>query len=561
MILADNENFAALPWRTDEAAKKQYLENLAPIVFFTYNRPKHTIQTLEALKRNVLAENTRIYIFSDGPRNEKDKEKVEEIRKYLENLSGFKEVYLTKRENNVGLAANIVYGVTTLVEKYGKVIVIEDDILTTKYFLQYMNDALEIYKNDEQVMAVSSFAGFENKEGLPPTYFSKYFSCWGWATWQRAWQYFERNPEKQLKEYTPEKRKEIDWNGWDGIKANAEGKMNTWALFFDLAIAKQKGIVFYSKYDLCKNTGADGSGEHPATSVYYRGDMPDIEVKQFTLNIERCQLSEERWEKFAKDTNDYWIKEPRIMFSLDSGKSLFWRNNRGLKILNCLSRNTSWLVIGDGRSEMLSYLLKANGFKRTMPADIMDDCLKIAYRMDLINDYLVLNADKFEIPSERYDYVFCRDIYRITRQPYAMISEMLRVAKRGIVLIGLAEVENTNNISIKYEKDGAFVYNLSIRELIKLAISLNLPAICRYGYNDVYIPNSEIEPADEEKSPVFRYIKAEISKMDKRVLNGESDYNMLSVALFKKLPDSEEVEKLKRMGINFQELPKNPYMF
>ena len=557
--MTNNEKYAELPWHTEEAARKKYLENLAPVAFFTYNRPKHTIKTLEALKRNAFAENTRLYVFSDGPRNENDKEKVAEIRNYLDNLYGFREIRIMKRENNAGLAASIIFGVTTLVEKYGKVIVIEDDILTTKYFLQYMNDALEIYKNEEKVMAISSFSCFENKEGLPPTYFTKDFNCWGWATWQRCWQYFEWNPEKILRENPPEERKKMDWNGWGRIEGDLKEKSSVWEAYFGYVIAKHNGLVLHNSYDLCKNIGSDGTGEHPATAIYYRSKLPDIEVKQFSLDIKENELAEEREKGFNEIKNSYWQDEARMIYSLNSSTIAFWRSNRGLGIVKCLSRDTSWLIMGDGRSEMLAPLLKSNGFKKAISADTVDYYLNIASRRGIIDDFLVLDSAKFEIPSNRYDYVFCRNIYLLSSKPYATIYEMLRVAKKGIVLTGFSEVASDDNLSIRYDINGNFIFDLSVRELLKIALSLNLPAICRYGYNDVYIENCEFEFADKEKSPVFRYITEEISNMDKRVFSGEKEYNMVSIALFKQLPDDAELENLKNMNALFQELPKNPH--
>lgn len=534
--LTNDEKFADLPWRANEATQKQYLDNLAPIAFFTYHRLDHTKKTFEALKRNVLAEHTLLYVFSDGPRNEKDIEKVAEVRQYLDTISGFKEIHFIKRENNMGLTKSIINGITDITEKHGKVIIIEDDILTTKYFLQYMNDALEIYKNEERVMAIAGFSAVENREEFPVTYFTKYFSCWGWATWKRSWQYFERDPEGKIE--------------WDGC--------------FDRSIAKHNGLVFYSKYDLSKNIGVDGTGEHPSTSAYYRGDLSDIKIDKFTLNVQECQLADKRVEEFRNGLNEYWRIEGKILSSLNGSTISFWRNNRGIRILGCLSRGSSYLILGDCRSEMLSHLLKNNGFKKVMPADIIDYNFQVAHKislshkMNIIDDFLVLNPDKFEIPSERYDYVFCRDIYCLSPNPYAMIQEMLRVAKRGVVLTNPHEAEDDNNITIQYEASGNFVFKLSVNELTKLAISLNLPAICRYEYNDAYIPNCEFEPADVDKSVAFKYITDEISKMDKAVLNGERKYNMVSIALFKKFPNENELENLKKIGVNFHKLPQKP---
>ena len=139
----------------------------APIVLFVYNRIEHTKITIEALKNNIYADESDLYIFSDGPKNEGAFEKVNEIRKILRNISGFRNVYIIEREKNYGLADNIISGVTEIVNKYKKVIVLEDDIVTSKYFLKFMNDSLDRYENNNEVMSVSGYISPIKSDNLP----------------------------------------------------------------------------------------------------------------------------------------------------------------------------------------------------------------------------------------------------------------------------------------------------------------------------------------------------------------------------------------------------------
>ena len=127
------------------------MQNLAPIALFVYNRPDHTRRTLSYLQKNVLAEESRLYIFSDGAKTDADKAKVDEVRQLVKELSGFKSIKLIKREQNIGLANSIISGVTQLVKDYGKVIVFEDDLLSSPYTLEYFNEALDRYLNQDQV--------------------------------------------------------------------------------------------------------------------------------------------------------------------------------------------------------------------------------------------------------------------------------------------------------------------------------------------------------------------------------------------------------------------------
>ena len=114
--------------------------SLAPVILFTYNRPEHTKRTIEALAANELAAETDLYVFSDAAKKDADKGKVQEIRDYVKSVQGFRQVELTAREQNYGLAKNVIEGVTAIVNKYGKVIVLEDDLVTNRYFLLFMNE-------------------------------------------------------------------------------------------------------------------------------------------------------------------------------------------------------------------------------------------------------------------------------------------------------------------------------------------------------------------------------------------------------------------------------------
>ncbi|MDD4082332.1 MAG: glycosyltransferase [Sphaerochaetaceae bacterium] len=156
----------------------------APIVLFVYSRLDHTKRTVEALKNNLLADESNLIIFSDAPKNEKSKKAVEEVRKYIHSIKGFKSVKIIERKNNVGLANSIIDGVTKVVNKYGKIIVLEDDLVTSKYFLNFMNDSLELYKNESKVISISGYT--YPVGGLAETFFIKGTDCWGWATWKRG---------------------------------------------------------------------------------------------------------------------------------------------------------------------------------------------------------------------------------------------------------------------------------------------------------------------------------------------------------------------------------------
>lgn len=122
------------------------------------------------------------FIFSDGPKNEEAVAKVKEVREYLKTIDGFKKITIIERDRNWGLANNIIDGVTEIVNEYGKIIVLEDDLVTSPYFLRFMNEALEMYKDEERVFGITGYAYPIKKDGLPSTFFMKDGGCWGWAT-------------------------------------------------------------------------------------------------------------------------------------------------------------------------------------------------------------------------------------------------------------------------------------------------------------------------------------------------------------------------------------------
>ncbi len=151
---------------------------LAPITLFVYNRLSHTKQTINALKKNKLAEQSELIIFSDSFKNSDDKKKVNQVREYIRSIKGFKGVEIIERPDNFGLANSIIDGVTRVVNQYGKVIVLEDDLVTSSFFLEYMNNALLCYEDDPQVISIHGY-NYPISD-LPEIFFIKGADCWGW---------------------------------------------------------------------------------------------------------------------------------------------------------------------------------------------------------------------------------------------------------------------------------------------------------------------------------------------------------------------------------------------
>jgi len=238
---------------------------LAPIVLFVYNRPRHTQQTVEALQKNELAKGSQLFIYSDESKDEDARKNVDEVRKYIDKIDGFKKVTIIKREKNWGLADSIIDGVTKIVNEYGKIIVLEDDLVTSTYFLKFMNDGLGLYENEEQVASIHGY--IYPIENLPTSFFIKGADCWGWATWKRAWDIFEPDGQKLLNELNSRKlEKEADFNNsydyTQMLKDQIDGKNNSWAIRWYMSAFLKNMLTLYPGKSFVQNIGTDGSGTH-----------------------------------------------------------------------------------------------------------------------------------------------------------------------------------------------------------------------------------------------------------------------------------------------------------
>lgn len=241
--------------------------SLAPIVLFTYNRLEHTKKTIEALKANLLAIESELYIYSDAAKTDGVQSSVNEVRTYLEGVTGFKKITLIKREKNWGLADSIIDGVSNLVKQSGKVIVLEDDLVTRPYFLTFMNDALDYYQNEKQVWHISGWNFPIDTDKLDDVFLWRGMNCWGWATWADRWQHFERNPEKLVDTFSKQDIARFDLDNkarvfWRQVLQNYHNEKKTWAIFWYATIFKNDGLCVNPVKTYVDNIGEDGSGEN-----------------------------------------------------------------------------------------------------------------------------------------------------------------------------------------------------------------------------------------------------------------------------------------------------------
>jgi hypothetical protein len=268
---------------------------LAPIVLFVYNRPYHTQKTIEALKNNELATQSQLFVFSDGPKNHKDIENVNLVRDYIKTIEGFKNIKLIKRDENWGLSNSIIHGVNEIVNRYGKIIVLEDDIFTSKFFLKFMNEAIEFYKNEKKVWHISGWNYPIKSIGLGDVYLWQFMNCWGWATWSDRWCYFEKDIIKISSEFSKTDIFRFNLYGvenfWNQFLDNKKGRINTWAIFWYITIFKHNGLCLNPSKTFVQNIGLDGSGIHSQKKSNFTSDLSLNNNVKFKIKLKKNLLA------------------------------------------------------------------------------------------------------------------------------------------------------------------------------------------------------------------------------------------------------------------------------
>ncbi|MDP2303249.1 MAG: glycosyltransferase [Ignavibacteria bacterium] len=278
------------------------MTSYAPIALFVYNRLVHTKKTIDALKQNALADKSDLIIFSDGARYEREKQKVNDLRNYLDTVSGFNSIKIVKREKNFGLANSIIDGVTTVINEYKKIIVLEDDLVTSPYFLQYMNSALTLYHDNPKVASIHGYV-YPVEENLPENFFLRSADCWGWGTWERAWNLFNPNPNELLAELKKQNLLyQFDINGSTHnvkmLKNQASGKVDSWAIRWHASIFLKNMFTLYPGKSLVQNIGTDGEGTHTNSTNVYEVILSEKNIEIKDIPVEENELALKAFEKF-----------------------------------------------------------------------------------------------------------------------------------------------------------------------------------------------------------------------------------------------------------------------
>jgi hypothetical protein len=264
----------------------------------------HTQKCIQALQENALAKESELIAFSDGPKSGKDKAAVDSVRKYLKTITGFKKVSVVERRENLGLAKSIISGVGEVVNEHGRIIVLEDDLVSSPYFLKFMNEALEYYQDKEDVISIHGYV-YPVDARLPETFFLKGADCWGWATWKRGWDWFEPDGKKLLAGIRDRGlKKEFDFNGsypyTKMLEDQISGKNDSWAIRWYASAFIQDKLTLYPGRPLIKNIGTDASGTHLGKTEIYDVDVSREPVTIKGIPIEENEFARKEIERYLK---------------------------------------------------------------------------------------------------------------------------------------------------------------------------------------------------------------------------------------------------------------------
>jgi len=277
---------------------------LAPIALFCFKRPVHLARVLDALGANTLASASTLYIFCDGPRGLDDLVAVEEVRQVAGATQGFAQVELRCSEVNLGLARSIIAGVSEVLGRHGRVIVLEDDLVTSPFFLSYMNEALALYESAEIVASIHAYL-YPLPTPVPETFFLQGADCWGWATWSRAWSQFEVDGSKLLRRLMESgQEKAFDLEGAYPYRRMLEdqiaGRNDSWAIRWHASVFLNGGLTLYPGRSLVYNIGLDATGTHSRKTASFGSGVSDTPIQVRAIPIQPSELARQAFMTFFR---------------------------------------------------------------------------------------------------------------------------------------------------------------------------------------------------------------------------------------------------------------------
>lgn len=288
---------------------------LAPIIIFAFNRPEALKNTVSSLLKNEEAQASDLYVFVDGARlnKEREEEKVKAVQDFVKSIKGFKNTQYFFSKENKGLANSIINGTTQIIEKYGKVIVVEDDLYVSSSFLRFMNEMLDRYEKDERIFQISGYGSRIKRPSdyLYDIYLNERAHSWSWGTWIDRW----NTVDWDVKDYEELKKSRSEQNKFNKrgsdlfkmLKGYMEGKNNSWYIRFNYSMYKQKRYSINPFRSLVRNDGFNSEATHCNTYNRYKIDFEEKHQGDFIVPIHI-----EANEAIMKEAVKYWSIPYRI---------------------------------------------------------------------------------------------------------------------------------------------------------------------------------------------------------------------------------------------------------
>jgi|TARA_Y100000389_G_C17469792_1_gene529268 hypothetical protein len=285
------------------------LENLAPVIIFAYNRPRHLRQLLQSLSENDLACHSDVFIYIDKPVKEIDITNNQAVVNIANEDWNFNNKKIIIRETNFGLRKNILSGISEVVSKYEKIIVLEDDLVLSKYFLKYMNEALFLYKEQNNVWHIAGFNYKTPSLASRSSFFSSHMNCWGWATWENRWHNISTDLQINI---SKEDIDEFNFgnlipNNYQQLLLNQQEKISTWAIYWYQTIFLNNGLCLVPNKTLVFNDGFDGSGVNTSRVKYKLSKLNHNPIIKFPKDYRESVINRQflKWYFLKLKIKDY----------------------------------------------------------------------------------------------------------------------------------------------------------------------------------------------------------------------------------------------------------------
>ena len=292
------------------------------ILLFVYNRPIHTEKVVDSLLSNSSSGDYDLLIFSDGAKDGSQNNHVFKVRDYISTITGFKTIRIFESEQNLGLSKSILGGIQCAFESYDSVIIIEDDILVSPYFLNFISSGLALYESNEDVISIHGYT-YPTNHTLPETFFMRGADCWGWATWKKDWSLFNPDGLSLLKKLIENRQvHQFDHNGTSNhskiLREQVSGKQDSWAIRWHASAFLANKLTLYPGRSLVQNIGNDGSGRHCGNYDSHWVELSDRPISVDRIDVAESQLGALAFEEFYRKSKETFFKKilRRISFLL-----------------------------------------------------------------------------------------------------------------------------------------------------------------------------------------------------------------------------------------------------